>query len=195
MTKKTGNKNFTFGFWFKFFLIGMFPTHVWTSLMVFNDLEFLAERTSMWDAVGYAGYSYLIALTESVLVALILWGLSFLLPRNWSKRRVLNVVGSIYFVLAGASIVDMAAHVFAQNRIANLYLKGLDRYPMVTYGLITGAILIGIILTLVLIFKSKQGEKIVSEVFERIMLLSYFYLLLDFAGIVIIVLRNVSEKY
>ena len=195
MTKKFENKNFTFGFLFKFFLIGVFPTHVWTSLMVFNDLEFLAERTTMWDAVGYAGYSYLIALTESVLVALILWGVSFLLPKNWGQRRVLSVVGSIYFVLAGASIVDMAAHVFAQNRIAKSYLIGLDRYPFVTYGLIFGAILSGIILALIFILKSKRGEKIVSEVFDRIMLLSYFYLLLDFAGIVIIILRNVSENF
>jgi hypothetical protein len=189
------NKNFTFGFFFKFFLIGAFPTHVWTSLMVFNDLEFLSERTTMWDAVGYAGYSYLIALTESVLVALILWGVSFLLPKNWGQRRVLSIIGSIYFVLAGASIVDMAAHIFAQYRIAKSYLIRLDRYPFVTYGLIVGAILIGIILALVIILKSKKGEKIVSEVFDRIMLLSYFYLLLDFAGIVIVILRNVSENF
>jgi len=195
MTKKIVNKNFTFGFLFRFFLIGMFPPHVWTSLMVFNDLEFLSERTTMWDAVGYAGYSYLIALTESVLVALILWGVSFLLPKNWSQGRVLSVVGSIYFVLAGASIVDMTAHVFAQNRITKLYLIGLDRYPFVTYGLIAGAILVGIVLALVFILKSKQGEKIVSEVFDRIMLLSYFYLLFDFTGIVIVILRNVSENY
>ena len=122
MMKKTVDKNFTFGFLFKFFLISMFPIHIWTSLMVFNDLEFLAERTTMWDSVGYASYSYLIALTESVLVAFILWGVSFLLPKRWSQQRVLSIVGSIYFVLAGASIVDMTAHVFSQYRIAKSYL-------------------------------------------------------------------------
>ncbi len=189
------NKNITFGLWFKFFLISMFPTHVWTSLMVFNDLEFLSERTTMWDAVGSAGYSYIIALTESILIAFILWGASFLFPKHWNQQRVLNVVGSIYFVLAGASITDMAAHVFAQYRIAQSYLIHLDQNPFVTYGLIVGAILVGILLALVFIFKNKQGEKIVSEIFDRIMLLSYFYLLLDFAGIVIVILRNVSEKY
>jgi len=52
-----------------------------------------------------------------------------------------SIIGSIYFVLAGASIVDMTAHVFSQYRIAKLYLIGLDRYPFVTYGLILGAIL------------------------------------------------------
>jgi len=195
MIKKIVNKNVSFGFWSKFFLIGMFPTHVWTSLMVFNDLEFLSERTTMWDAVGYAGYSYIIALTESILIAFFLWGLSFLLPRNWGQQRVLSVIGSIYFVLAGASIVDMAAHVLAQYRIAKSYLIHLDQDPFVTYGLIVGAILVGIILALVFIFKSKKGEKIVSEIFDRIMLLSYFYLLLDFTGFVIVILRNVSEKY
>jgi len=162
---------------------------------VFNDLEFLSERTTMWDAVGSAGYSYIIALIESILIAFILWGVSFLFPKHWNQQRILNVVGSIYFVLAMASITDMAAHVFAQYRIAKSYLIHLDQDPFVTYGLIVGAILVGIILAFVFIFKNKQGEKIVSEIFDRIMLLSYFYLLLDFAGIGIVILRNVSEKY
>jgi len=195
MIKKFLNNNFALGFLFKFFLISVFPTHIWTSLMVFNDLEFLSERTTMWDAVGYAGYSYIIALTESVVIALILWGVSFLLPKNWGNQRILSIIGSIYFVLAGASIVDMAAHVFNQYRIAKLYLIGLDHFTFYTYGLILGAILIGIIFVLVILFKSKKGEKIFAEVFDRIMVLSSFYLLMDFAGIVIVILRNMSEKY
>jgi len=195
MIKNFVNKNVNFGLWFKFFLISMFPTHVWTSLMVFNDLEFLSERTTMWDAIGYAGYSYIIALTESVLIAFFLWGLSFFLPGSWGQQRILSVVSSIYFVLAGASIVDMTAHILAQYRIAKLYLIGLERYPFITYGLIVGAILAGIILALVFILKNERGEKIASEVFDRIMLLSYFYLLFDFAGIVIVILRNASENF
>ena len=160
--------------------------------MIFNDLEFVAERTNMRDSIGYAGYSLMFALAESVLFAIILWAVSQVLPKRWPKSRSLSVIGSIYLILAGASIVDMAGYAFNDARISKQYLYGLENFTVLTYALITGAILIALATSLLLILKTKRGEKIFAEIFERLMLLSGFYLVLDAVGIIIVIFRNVS---
>jgi len=194
----TSTKNFrplsekiNVNYFFKIFLISLFPTHFWTLLMIFNDLEFVSERTSLWDSIGYAGYSLLFALVESLAIAVLLWIISLAFPKVWNQTRTLSVVGSIYLVIAGASIVDMAAHAFNDVRIAKQYLYGLENFTTLTYFLIIGAILITLSASLVLILKTERGEKVFSDLFDRVMLLSYFYLLLDAIGIVIVVIRNV----
>ena len=192
--KRKAHPRVSFSYFFKTFLVVGFPLHVWALLMVFRDLEFVAERTEMWDAVGYAGYTLLFTLAESLIFAVIVWGLSLLLPRKWSNQRALSVSGSAFLVVAGASIVDMAFHAFNEARISRQYLYGLENFTALTYALIAAAVVIGIALSVFLILKTKWGEKAFAEIFDRIILLGYFYLFLDLAGIVIVILRNVSEN-
>jgi hypothetical protein len=194
MAEKQTHPRLNFRYFFNTFLICAFPLHLWALLMVFNDLEFIAERTDMWDAVGYAGYALLFVLVESLLLAAIVWGASLLLPRSWSNSRTLLVSGSVFIILAGASIVDMAFFVFPEARISRQYFYGLENFTTLTYGLIFGAVLLAAALAIFLILRTKWGEKAFREVFDRMMLLSYFYLVLDAAGIVIVLLRNLSEK-
>jgi hypothetical protein len=177
-------------FIFKLFLVSIFPTHFWTSLMIFNDLEFVAERTDSWDSIGYAGYSLLFALAESLILSIILWMVSLVFPQKWQENRILSVLGSIYLVLAGASIIDMSAHAFSDFRFSKQYLYGLENFTNLTIALIVGAILVAMTIAMLLIFKTKKGEKIFSDFFDRIMVLSYFYLILDFAGLVVVIVRN-----
>lgn len=192
--EKNPHPRISASYFFKTFLVVGFPLHVWALLMVFRDIEFVSERTDMWDAIGYAGYSMMFTLVESLILAVIVWGLSLLLPRKWSNQRALSVTGSAFLVVAGASIVDMAFHAFNQARISRQYLHGLENFTSLTYALIAAAVLVGIAVSVFLILKTKWGEKTFSEVFDRIILLGYFYLFLDLAGIVIVILRNVSEK-
>ena len=182
----------SFRFYFKILLISVFPTHFWALLMVFNDFEYVSERTNTWDAVGYAGYSLLFALAESLVFSLVLWLVSLAFPQKWSERRTITVLGSIYLVLAAVSIVDMLANLYNQYRISKQYLYGLENFTALTYALIFAAILITLTILLLLIFKTKKGEGFLADIFERIMLLGYFYLFLDAAGLVIVILRNVS---
>ncbi len=180
---------------FNLFLIAAFPIHLWSLLMIFRDLEFLSERTEMWDAVGAGGYALLIALIESLLTALILWGLTFLLPKKWTQTRLYTIVSSIYLILAGASIVDMAFHAFNEARISRQYLYGLETYPTLTNALIAGAIVLLSVLVVVFILKNQKAEKALKEFYDRITLLSYFYLALDVIGIIIVIIRNISTKF
>jgi len=193
MTETKRNSRITFSYFFKTFLIVGFPLHVWALLMVFRDLEFVSERTEMWDAVGYAGYTLMFTMVESLLLAVVVWGISLLFPRNWSNSRALSVSGSAFTVIAGASIIDMAFHAFNQPRISRQYLYGLENFTTLTYALIAAAVVVGIAVSVLLILKTKWGEKAFVEIFDRIILLGYFYLLVDLAGIVIVILRNVSE--
>lgn len=193
MQEKTSHPRISFSNFFKTFLIVGFPLHVWALLMVFRDIEFVAERTEMWDAIGYAGYTMMFTLAESLILAVIVWALSLLLPRNWSNQRALSISGSAFLVLAGASIVDMAFHAFNEARISRQYLYGLENFTALTYALIAAAVVVGTALSAFLILKTKWGEKAFAEIFDRIILLGYFYLFLDLAGIIIVILRNVSE--
>ena len=195
MAEKTQYPRVSFGYFFKTFLIVTFPLHVWAILMIFRDFEFVSERTEIWDAIGYGSYSLLFTLIESLMLAVIVWLFSLLLPRKWDIQRSLDVTGSIFIILAGASIVDMAFHAFDQARISKQYLYGLANYPTQTYLLIAGTVLITSAAVFFIILKAQRGEAIISEVFERIMLLSYFYLFLDFIGIVIVIIRNLSENF
>jgi hypothetical protein len=194
MQEKSPHSRISFSYFFKTLLIVGFPLHVWALLMVFRDIEFVAERTEMWDAIGYAGYTMMFTLVESLILSVIVWALSLLLPRKWSHQRALSVSGSAFLVVAGASIVDMAFHAFNEARISRQYLHGLENFTSLTYALIAAAVLIGIAVSVFLILKTKWGERAFAEVFDRIILLGYFYLFLDLAGIIIVILRNVSEK-
>ncbi len=194
MTETNKNPRLTFAYFFKTFLVVSFPLHVWALLMIFRDLEFLTERTNRWDAIGYGGYTLLFILLESILLSAIVWGLSLLLPKAWGEKRTLSVAGSVFTILAVTSIVDMAFHAFNEVRISKQYLHGLATYPTLTYALIAAAVIIGIIMMLLLILKTKSGEKVVYEILDRIMLLGYLYLLLDAVGIVIVIIRNVSNS-
>jgi len=192
--EKTSHPRISFSYFFKTFLVIGFPLHVWALLMVFRDIEFIAERTEMWDAVGYAGYTMMFTLVESLILAAIVWALSLLLPRKLSNQRALSVSGSVFLIFAVTSIVDMAFHAFNEARISRQYLYGLDNFTALTSALIAAAVLAGIAVAVFLILKTRWGEKLFAEIFDRIILLGYFYLFLDLAGIIIVILRNVSEK-
>ncbi|MBN2045031.1 MAG: hypothetical protein JW757_08435 [Anaerolineales bacterium] len=195
MTEKIKNSRLSFGYWFKLFLIVAFPLHVWGLLMIFRDIEFITERTNLWDAFGYSGYSLLFILVESILLSVIVWALSLLLPKGWGESRMLAVTGSLFSILAGASIVDMAFHAFSEVRISKQYLYGLKNFTATTYALISAAVIAAMVISLLLILKTNKGEKVFTEIFERVSMLGYLYLFLDAAGIAIVILRNLSEKY
>jgi hypothetical protein len=184
----------TFRYFLKIFLIVTFPLHIWALLMIFRDFESVSERTVLWDGIGYAGYSLIFTLVESLGIALVVWLLSLLLPRDWENQRAINIAGSLYMILAGASIVDMAFHAFSEARISRQYLHGLETYPSLTNSLIAGAILLFSALIIMLVLRSKKIEHLLTEFYDRIMLLSYLYLALDVMGIALVIVRNISAQ-
>ena len=193
MTEQIRNYRLTFKFFWKVFLLSAFPIHIWNFLMIFKDIEFVSERNEMWSAIGYAGYSLMFALVESLIFGIILWLITLPLPKKWGEKRTLVVVISIYYVLAGASALEHAAHAFEQYRIAKQFLYGLEHFTNLTYTLIAGAILLAIVILMLVIFKLRKGQSVLAEILDRLILLSYLYLVIDAAGIVVVLIRNFSE--
>lgn len=184
----------TFSHFFKIFLIVAFPVHVWSLLMIFKDAEFVTERTVAWDTVGYAGYSLIFALLESLALAILFWALSLLLPKTWTEKRNLSLVGSLVMILSLASMLEQAAHAWNEPRLSRMFLHGLEKYPNQTYALIAGAILVAVVISIMAILRSEKFTNALAELFDRLSMLSYLYLFLDFAGIVIVLIRNFSEN-
>ena len=171
----------------------MFPIHAWGLIQILQDLEFVNDRTEMWDAVGYASYSILFLFIECAIIALLFWALSLLLPKHWDQKKVISVVSVVYFSLIGASIVDFLTHVFSETRISKQYMYGLENFTVLTYTLIIAAFLLVCGLCIYLILKTEKGERFFEDIFGRITVLSYLFLAFDFAGLVIVLLRNFSE--
>lgn len=181
----------TFRYFSKFFLTISFPTHFWTVMMVFRDFESISNRTNPADGFGYIGYSMLFALAESLVLALIVWGLSLVIARKQAKEKIFSILVGLYFILASANILDMLAHINNGYRISMQYLHGLETYPGITYGLIAGAILLGFAIFLVLILRFPKVEKVILDLLERVMLLGYLFLFLDAIGLIVVIVRNV----
>lgn len=191
MAEKTKPNRLSFSYFWKVFLLAAFPIHAWNLLMVFKDAEFMLERSETWGTIGYAGYSLGAALIESLIFAILLWVISLLLPRKWTEQRTLTTLFSVYFVLAGASALEQAAHAFDQFRISKQFIYGLEHFTTLTNGLIVAAILLVVAALMLVIFKTKNGENGLADFYNRLTMLSYLYLVLDLAGIVVVIIRNI----
>ena len=192
MNKHQRRSRLSSKYFLRLFLIVTFPLHIWALLMIFRDFESVSERTILWDGFGYVGYSLIFTFVESLVIALVVWLLSLLLPRKWKDQRAINITGSLYMILAGASMADMAFHTFNEARISRQYLHGLESYPNLTYGLIAGAMLLFSVVLVMLVLRSTKVEKVLTEFYDRMMLLSTLYLGLDVVGILVVIIRNVS---
>lgn len=183
----------TFSFFAKIFLIAMIPIHLWGTLMIFNDLSFVAERTTYWDALGYSGYGFGFSLVESLIAAFFLWLISLGLPAKWTETRVYSILGISFYALAGASIVDMVAHLYPEPLLAQKYLIKSEIDPFFTFVVISGTILIVILASVLLTLKVEKIEKVVTNLFDRVMVLGFFYLVIDTLGIILVILRNLNK--
>ena len=181
------------GLW-SLFLMCAFPLHAWTLILSFRDLSWLTERTNAWDAVGVASYGLIFAFAESVTLFLIAALLGFLISSKWDQDRRISLlsvlililsmwamVGQLYF-LAGVSVpqalIDTLVHVSHPVRIL--------------YGIALAAVTPTVLVPALLILRSDKALQFTHGLIERLSLLTMFYLLFDVAGLVIVIIRNLS---
>lgn len=189
-------KKFSKGDIFTLFLIVSFPIHLWSIFLIFQDFQWVMERTvSLWDAVGYASYSLAIALVESILISLLLFLSGFLLPKQWNIKQILSVLGILIFVISFWAIINQLYFFYGptwSSKFQDLFIA--SEHPVRWYYVFVTSI-IGLVLTLVAapIFFTSRGQKlskITGEIFDRIIILSAIYIFLDFIGIIIVIVRN-----
>ncbi|MEJ2510390.1 MAG: hypothetical protein P8Y72_02210 [Anaerolineales bacterium] len=180
--------------WFKLFLVCAFPLHLWTILMVFRDVNWVAERTTSWDAVGFSGYALFYTLIESLLLFGFIALLGFIIPKNWNITLRFVVLSLVAFILAGWSIMEQLILIVFWGWLRHLAdtLTFLFTSPWSAYIIFAGLIVISVTVPLLLLRKHPGLQEKVYSVLERLTLLSGLYLFIDVIGMVIILIRNIK---
>ena len=100
------------------FLIVAFPIHAWSIFMVLQDFQWVMERTvSIWDGIGYASYSLTFALFESVVIFIIVWLLSLLLPSQWKSNKIIAGMGTVMVSVSIWAILNQLYFFYSDSQM------------------------------------------------------------------------------
>ncbi len=161
------------------FAVCVFPTHVWAIINVMREMPAWMLRLSIWDLLGVIAYSQVFMLVETILLFLGLVVLAFVLPRKWLRHK--------FVVLSGTAVLLISAWtVFLHYN--NQIIEERQVIPALFWsGSLTGMIAV----SFVLIHRSERFEKAVDMFVRRLAVLSFIYLSVDIASIILIIIRNI----
>jgi hypothetical protein len=187
------NSYFNKGDIFKLFLVCVFPIHIWSIVMFLRDFDWISERTNSWDAVGVGGYALLLAFIESIIVFVIFFVLSFLIHKTWKPDTRLAIMSVLIFVISLWAIFTQGFFLLGGNLPKSVFefLVNSGHPFRYIYGTAWSVVFITVAAPVFFLLRSKKLVKGFLAVIERIALLSGLYLVLDFIGIVIVIVRNV----
>jgi len=197
MNWETFNQRFQKGHLLKLFLVCAFPFHLWTILLVLNDVEWIAQRTDLSDVIGVGAYALLYALIESFVFFLCIVALGLIIPWRWNGDKVFAQLGynSLWIPLwPGLNQLyrykDFASPDFL---VEWLFSTG--------HPLRYGAVVLGLLITIIigsagvpnfLIGFKYPVEKNTRNFLERIAFLSSLYIALDIISVIIVLIRNIN---
>jgi hypothetical protein len=176
------------------FVTAAFPLHLWAIIVLLKDLSGLVERTNIWDAIGVAGYGMMFALIESLFIFTLLVFIGWLLSKIISFEKRLSLLGSTFFIITIWVILVQQTPLLELP----LSIQSVMFQPEQTQqqDFVTGLLLLVMIpLTILCIYLSLSSHKFQQAflaLIDRISPLMGLYLLFDFAGIVIVFLRNIG---
>lgn len=176
----------------KLFMICAFPLHIWSLLMAFRDFGWVALRTYTWDAIGLVSYAMAFALVETIGVFLLVLLVGFLVPFRWDLDKRLAMLGAQFLVLASWSILSKI-YTALDSPLPAWLLNFMiaDGHPLrILWGIAGALVILSAVVPALLILKRESATQAVNIVFEKLVVLSSFYVFLDLIAIVIIVIRN-----
>lgn len=155
-----------------------FPVHVWAIINILNFLPSWLLRLSIWELAGVIGYPLVEALLESCIVWLVLVALGFLLPRKWLAEKFVALSSALVWLLAAWTVLVQ----FIFGRI--LQWGPGQMIP----GLLLVAFSFGFVTWLV----KRHGriEGWIKRLVQGLVVLTYFYMVFDMLGLVVVILRN-----
>lgn len=180
------------GLW-SLFLICAFPLHVWTFVLAFRDFSWVSERTNSWDAVGVVSYGLIFAFVESIIVFLAATLLGFFVSKKWSEDRRLALLGVLVLI---TSLWAMISYLFFILNVSMpgetiLFIANLAHPLRFLYAVSLVLVGVTVVVPAYFVLRSEKFLKGVQGLFERLSVLTLFYLFFDAIGLVIIVIRNV----
>jgi hypothetical protein len=159
--------------------------------MAFQDVGWVNQHTNSTDAFGFIGYNLLFALIESVLTWIFLLALNFLLPKQWGNHMRIAQLGTILFILSAWALFGQLL-IISDPKIMNILFEiaKITNHPsLVLQGTVIVIVTLSLVLPIFILAKYPRVRKIVIAIYNRIIVLSGFYLILDFFGIIIIINR------
>lgn len=155
-----------------------FPIHVWAIINILAFLPAWLLRLSTWELAGVISYPLMDALMESCLLWIGLMVLSFMLPRKWLADRFVALSSVLVWLMAAwAALVQ-----FIFNHILQW---GLEQ---ILPGLLLVAFSFGLVYWLVQRYGRLAGW--IKRLVQGLVILTYFYMIFDLLGLVVILLRN-----
>lgn len=190
---QTKKSQFNRGDLFKLFLIVAFPLHLWTIFMALRDVGWVAEGRTISGAVGFSAYVLIYTLVESLFLFGVILLLGFLISKKWSKDQRLAALSLIAVTLSTWSILEQVILVLLYDRLVKALsgLVFLGKSPLI--GILIAGVLVAIsfALPVYLVLKSEKVTKGLLAIFDRLSILSGFYLFFDLIAIIILIVRNV----
>jgi len=180
------------GLW-ALFLACAFPLHVWTIILAFRDFSWVSERTNSWDALGVVSYGLMLAFVESVFIFLVAMLLGYLVSNTWREEHRVTLMSMLVLL---ASLWAIAGYLFfmlntSMPGSAILFMASLAHPLRFLY--IVSFLLVGLTILIPTYFVLRSDKFLhgLKNFFERIFLLTMFYLFFDFIALVVVIIRNV----
>ncbi len=174
------------------FLMCALPLHVWTMILAFRDMSWVADRTNSWDAVGVFAYGLLFALAESIIVFLVVAVLGVLVPAGLERHQRLGLLTVLVLMLSLWAIAEQLfflGDVHWPGAFINLLIQ--SGHPLRTlYAVVIAVVVVTVLIPVVLFLRSPRVAGFVQALIDRLSLLMVFYLVFDAIGLVIVVVRN-----
>jgi hypothetical protein len=131
-----------------------------------------------WDVIGVIAYLQAFALVESIIVFIPLLLLSMVLPLTWFRDK---------FVALGTGIVYLSAAWFIFALLHDQALRWWGFRLLLPWF---GAYAASLLVLSVLIHRSSRLEALINSFVHRLTVLASTYLLIAFAAVVIVLIRN-----
>ena len=180
------------GLW-SLFLMCAFPLHFWTLILSFRDFSWVSERTNAWDAVGVISYGLLFTFAESVIIFCVMALLGFLASNKWDENRRIALLSLLIFLLSAWAIYGQAYFVWKLSSpafVLNWLARSGHPYRYL-FGMTLAEVSLTICIPVYFALRSEKFYRLLLDIIDRLSLLTMFYLALDLAGLIIIVIRNI----
>lgn len=175
------------------FLTCAFPIHAWTIILVLRDVSWVAERTNAWDAVGVGAYGLIFAFAESLIVFAVFVLFGFFTPGQWTADKRISFLSLLVLILSAWGIVSQLLFLWNVSlpEPARRFLAQSGHPLRLMYAASLAIVVPSIGAPVYLFLRSDKVVRSIQGFTDRLSLLTMFYLFLDLAGLVIVILRNI----
>lgn len=156
-----------------------FPIHIWTIFNVLYIFPAWLLRYSIGDLVGVVSYPLADAFLESFLIWIGLVILGYVLPKKWLADKFVAVTSAVVWLSSAWAVLGQYNYksILSWNLLQLILglLGGILSYCFVYW----------------LVFRWKPLEGWLRKATEVLAVLVYFYVIVDLAGLVVVILRNI----